>query len=96
MTQKARHAARGMMLGQPISCENIRKPRIAWRSKTVLCAREPIDRWVRVARIKQIAHRRFKRLVMRRERTVLQTSRHINPAESVLMQNEGRVARNRV
>src|SRR5205814_10271098 len=57
--QEARHTAGGMMLGQPIRRENIRKPRIPWRSKTVLRASKPIDHWVRVARIKEIVHRRF-------------------------------------
>src|SRR5438045_3060024 len=32
MIQETRHAAGSMMLGQPIRCQNIRKPRIAGRS----------------------------------------------------------------
>src|SRR5207237_7110823 len=57
MAQETRHPAGGMMLGQPISCHYIGKPRIAGRSKTVLRAGEPIDYRVGVARIKEIAHR---------------------------------------
>ena len=35
MAEKTRHPAAGMVLGQPISGENIRKTRIAWRRETV-------------------------------------------------------------
>src|SRR5436305_10194450 len=85
-----------MMLGQPMGCENIRKPWIAWRSKTIVLASEPVDHRIGVARIKEIAHWRFQRLVMCREWAVVQTFGHVNPTEPVLMQHKRRVARDRV
>src|SRR5438067_11389407 len=85
-----------MMLGQPIGCENIRKPWIAWRSKTIVLAGEPVDHRIGVAGIKEIAHWRFQRLVMCREWAVVKTFGHVNPTEPVLMQHKRRVARDRV
>src|SRR5205814_876738 len=81
-----------MMLGQPIGCENKWKPRIAWWRETVFSTCEPIDHRIGVARIERIAHRRFKRLVMRREWAVLQTFRNVHPAQSIFVQDEWRVA----
>src|SRR5436305_13127344 len=49
MAQETRHSAAGMMLGQPISGENVRKARIGWRCETVFISCEPVYRRVRVA-----------------------------------------------
>src|SRR5436190_4402634 len=92
MAEKTRHAAAGMMLGQPIGCENKWKPRIAWWREPVFSTCEPIDHRIGVARIERIAHRRFQRLVMRREWAVLQTSRNVHPAQPIFVQDEWRVA----
>src|SRR6266542_5471932 len=39
-----------------------------------------------------MSHRRFQRLVMRREWAVLQTLRDVHPAQAIFMQDEGCVA----
>src|SRR5436305_13878917 len=43
-----------------------------------------------------MAHGRFERFVMRRERPILQTFWHVKPGKPVLMQNERRIAGNRI
>src|SRR5436190_1026479 len=49
MAQETRHPAAGMMFGQPISGENVRKARIARRCETVFVSCEPIHYRVRIA-----------------------------------------------
>src|SRR5947208_4616446 len=91
MTQETRHPAAGMVFGEPISSKNKWKTRIARRRKTVFSAREPIHDRIRVARIERVVYRRLERFVMSRHRSILQTFRHVKPAESVFVQNERRV-----
>src|SRR4029453_11418887 len=92
MAQETRHPAASMMLGQPISGQNVRKARVAWRCETVFISCEPVHDRVRITRIEPISYRRFQRLVMRRERAILQTFRNIHPAQAVFVQDERRVA----
>src|SRR6058998_638513 len=62
MAQETRHPAAGMMLGQPISGENVRKARVAWRCETVFVSCEPVHHRISVAGIERISHWRFQRL----------------------------------
>src|SRR6266403_4264414 len=96
MTEKARHTSGGMMLGQPVSCKNERKSRIAGRREPIFRAGKPMQSRISVARIKRVMHGRLERFVVRRHRSILQTARDIKPAEAVFMQHEGSVARNRI
>src|SRR4030095_1839349 len=66
--------------------------RVAWRCKTIFSAREPVHHGIRVARIKRTANWGFERFVMGWQRPVLQTFRHIHPAETVFVQNEWSIA----
>ena len=77
VTEKTRHPAGGMMLGQAISREDKWKSRIARRRETIFITREPIHHRVGVARVKRVLHRRLERFVMRRHRSVLQTFRDV-------------------
>src|SRR6266403_4924841 len=92
MTEKARHTSGGMMLGQPVSCKNERKSRIAGRREPIFLAGKPMHSRIRVSRIKRVMHWRLERFVMRRHRSILQTARNIKPAEAVFLQHEWRVA----
>src|SRR6266581_4259304 len=85
MTEETRHAAAGMVFGEPIGRKNKWKTRIARRRETVFSAREPIHHRIRIARIERVVHRRLERFVMSRHRSILQTFRHVKPAESVFM-----------
>src|SRR6266853_964022 len=96
MTEKARHATGGMVLGQPIGCKNKRKSRVTRWREPIFLAGKPMYGRVRVARVKRVVHWRLERLVVRRHRSILQTARDIKPAEAVFMQNEGSVAGNRI
>src|SRR5207249_10501544 len=49
MAQETRHPAAGMMLGQPICGENVRKARVAWRCETVFVSCEPVHHRISVA-----------------------------------------------
>src|SRR5262249_42309527 len=53
-------------------------------------------RWISVARVEFIRQRRLERLIMRGKRSVLQASGHINPAQTVLVQDEWRITGNRI
>src|SRR5437879_5465378 len=57
MTEKARHTSGGMMLGQPVSCKNKRKSRVARRRKPIFLPGKPMYGRVRVARVKRVVHR---------------------------------------
>src|SRR6266446_7923106 len=94
MTEKARHATGGMVLGQPIGCKNKRKSRVTRWRESIFLAGKPMYGRVRVARVKRVVHRRLERLVVRRHRAVLQTARNVKPPEPIFMQNEGSVAAN--
>src|SRR5205085_6768408 len=96
MTEETRHAAGGVVLGQPIGRENEWEARIARRREAILLTRKPIDDRVCVARIECILYRRLQRLIVRRHWSVLQTFRHMQPAEAVFVQDEGGVAGDRV
>src|SRR4029453_265138 len=87
MTQKARHASSGMMLGQPVSCKNKWKSRITRRREPIFLAGKPVYGRVRVARVKSIAHGQLERFVVRRHRSILQTARDIKPAGAIFMHN---------
>src|ERR1700730_536719 len=93
MAEESRHAAGGMVLGQPVGSEDKWKSRIAGRREPVFLASKPIDRRVRVARVKRVVHGRLERFVVCRHRPVLQTLRNVQPAETVFMQRERRVTR---
>ena len=94
MTEKARHASRGMMLGQPVSCKNKWKSRITRRREPIFLAGKPVHSRVRVARVKRVVHRRLEWFVVRRYRSILQPARHIKPSESILMQDKCSIAAN--
>ena len=94
MTEKTRHAARRMMFSQSICSQHERKPRITRRCELILPTRKPVLRRISLARIEFIRHGRLERLVMRGKRSVLQTFRHVNPAQAILMQDERRITRN--
>src|SRR5438270_2953499 len=94
MTEKARHAAGGVVFGQSVSRENKRKPWVARRREPVFLAGKPIDHRVCVARVKGVVHRRLEWFVMRRHRPILQTLRNVEPAEPVFVQHERRVPGN--
>src|SRR5581483_11525096 len=96
MTEKARHAAGSMMLGDPVGCKNKRKSRVTWRREPIVLAGEPMHGRVRVARVKRVVHRRLEGLVVRRHRSILQTARDIKPAEAIFMQNKGSIAANSI
>src|SRR5262249_50268824 len=91
MAEKTRHPATGMVFSQPISGEHERKTRIARRRETIFHTCKPIHHRIRVARIECVMHRGFERLVMGRERPVLQTFGNEKPAKPVLVQNERRI-----
>ena len=57
VAEETRHPAAGMVFGQPISGENIRKTRIAGRCETVFSARKPIHNRVCVTRIERVVDR---------------------------------------
>src|SRR5437588_1461990 len=92
MTEETRHAAGGVVLGQPVGRENEWKARIAWRREAIFLAGKPIDDRVCVARVERVSHRRLERFVVRRHRSILQTFRHVQPPETVFVQNERSVA----
>src|SRR3954471_7941675 len=96
MTEEARHAAGSVMLSQSVGCQDKRKSWVARRRETILLTGKPVDHRVRIARIERVLHRRLERFVVRRHRSVLQTFRHVQPTESVLMQHEWSVAGDRV
>src|SRR4029453_10716575 len=85
MTEKARHASGGMMLGQSISCKNKRKSRITRGGKTIFLASKAVHGGVRVARVKRVVHRRLERLVVRRYRSILQTARDMKPSQAIFV-----------
>src|SRR5215471_12254202 len=92
MTQETRHAASGMVFGQAVGRENIRKSWVTRRREAIFLTRKPALRGIRVVRVKFIRHRRFERFVMSRERPVLQAFWYIKPTQSVLMQYKWRIA----
>src|SRR5438270_13574010 len=92
MTEETRHAAGGVVLRQAVGRENEWKARIARRREAIFLTRKPIDDRVCVARIERVSHRRLERFVVRRHWSVLQTFRHMQPAEPVFMQNESGIA----
>src|SRR5262245_11298424 len=96
MTQKARHTSGGMMLGQPVSCKNKRKPRVSWRREPIFVAGKPMHSRGRVARVKRVVYGRLKGLVVRWHRAIFQTTRGIKPPAAVFMQNKSSVAGNRI
>src|SRR5918996_1293310 len=83
-----------MMFGQAIRGEHEWKSGIARRREPIFAARKPKLRWISIMRIKFIRDRGFERLVMSREGAVLQTLWHIQPTQSVLMQNKWRITWN--
>ena len=92
MTQETCHPAGGVMLGQPVCCENVRKVRITRRRETIFSACKPVHHRIRIARIERVSHGRFQRFEMRRERAVLQIFRDVHPAQAILVQDKWRVA----
>src|SRR5438445_7554784 len=96
MTEKARHATGGMVLGQPIGCKNKRKSRVTRWRESIFLAGKPMYRRVGVARVKRVVHRRLERFVVRRHWSVLQSARDMKPAQSVFMQHKRRIARDRI
>src|SRR5947207_9517207 len=96
MTEKPRHPARSVMFSQAIGCENNWKSRITWRREPIFLAGEPVDHGICIARVKRVVHRRLERFVVRRYRPVLQTFRNMQPAESVFVQDEWRIAGNSI
>src|SRR5205814_773286 len=96
MTEKARHAAGSMVLGQSIGCKNKGKSRISRRREPIFLAGKPMHSRVRVARVKRVVYRGLERFVMSRHRSILQTARNKKPAEAIFMQHEGRIAGNRI
>src|SRR4051812_34716853 len=85
-----------MMFGQTVGSENKRKSRIAGWRKPVVLTSKPVHYRIRVPRIKGITHRRLQRFVMGRDRSILQTFRYVQPAKTILVQNERRIPRNAV
>src|SRR6476620_3307051 len=83
-----------MMFGQAIRGQHKWEPRIAGRREPIFGARKPILRRIGIARIKFIWYRRLERFVMSRERAVLQTLWHVDPAQAVLVQDKRRIPRN--
>src|SRR5260370_38907149 len=96
MTEKTRHSAGRMMFGQAICGQHEWKSGIARRREPIFAARKPMLRRIGIARIKFIWYGRLERFVMRRERAILQTFWHVDPAQAVLVQNKRRITRNRI
>src|SRR5438132_13970293 len=92
MTEKARHASGGMMLGQPISCKNKRESRIAWRRESIFLAGKPMHSRIRVARVKRVVYGRLERRVVGWHRSIPRTDRNIKPHEPLFNRDERRVA----
>src|SRR6266480_147014 len=80
MTKKTRHAAGRVVFSQAVGRQNVGKSRVTRRREPIFLTRKPALRWIGVARIKFIRDRRFERLVMSGERSVLQTFWHVQPA----------------
>src|SRR5438094_1502714 len=81
MTEETRHAAAGMVFGEPIGRKNKWKTGIARRRETVFSAREPIHHRIRIARIERVVHKRLERFVMRWHWAMLQNLRHVTQDE---------------
>ena len=92
--ERARHAARRVMLGEAIGREHVRKALVGERGVGIVGTLLPIGRRIRLRRsgYSAIAERRFQRLVVRRQRTVLQSAGDEQPGDSVGMQDERLVA----
>src|SRR2546423_4133078 len=77
-----RHSAGSVMLRQAIRGEHVRETRVAGREGVSVVG--PLlllrGRILAVLRIECIRHRRLERLVMRGERAILQSARHVDPA----------------
>src|SRR5438046_10626950 len=73
MTEKTRHAATGMMLGQPVSSDHVRTARIAGGPDTIFAAREPLHAPVSIAPIERLVYRILQRRVVCASRPMLAT-----------------------
>src|SRR6266403_1833534 len=83
-----------MMFGQAICGQHERKSGIAGRCEPIFAARKPMLRRIGIARIKFIWYGRLQRFVMSRQRSVLQTLWHVDPAQAVLVLDERRITGN--
>ena len=85
----ASHSSRCVMFSEAISREHVRKARIPRRvciriirTLFLLC------RWIWPLRVQRISQQRLQRLVMRRQRPILQSAGNVQPADAVRMKNE--------
>ena len=94
MLNCAAHAAGGVVLGEPIRRQDVRKARIVGlRGIGVIGALLRFGRRIgRVLWIQRILNRRFQRLVVRGQRAILQSAGDEDPADAVGMQDERLVA----
>src|SRR5262245_41992820 len=94
MTQKTRHAAGRVVFGQAVSRQNVRKSWVTGRCEAIFLTRKPLLRRIRGARVEFIRDGRLERLVMSWERAVFQSFWYVNPAQTVLVQDERCITRN--
>ena len=71
------HASRRVVLSKPIGGQNEGEARIVRSSVRIVGTFLAIRRRIRLLSIKWIFHQRLEWLVMRRERTIFETARHI-------------------
>ena len=97
MRQRARHAARGVVLGQAIRGEDVREALVGRIRIRIVRTLHRVRR--RVAQLRRIEIVRLvglERLVVRGQRSVLEARRNVEPSETVRMHDERRVAGERL
>ena len=94
--ERARHAASGVMFREPVCRQDIGVLRVTWRLCVgVVGSRLPIRGRVHLLAIQAVVDGGLERFVVHRQRTVLESFRHPDPAEPVAVHDERRIAAER-